>query len=529
VYLPAPLRDALTDHLGSDLLALDLPNELSGTRIPPSLRWAATEFVMGANPAIGMATQLVPQVVTLLLRHGTPYQQRLAELILERRWTVTMVLTEAEAGSDVGAARTRALPQPDGTWHVKGTKRFITWGEHDGADNVVHLVLARPADTPGAGGSGTKGLSLFVVPSHHYDDSGTVTGRNGVVCTGLEHKMGVSGSPTCELTFGVDSPAVGTLLGDVHDGIRQMFEIITYVRMLVGLKAGAALSTAYLNAREYASTRVQGGPMVSLSESGSEPVPITDHPDVRRSLLTQRAYAEGARALVLYTATLLDQVEAAALAGRADPEANARHRLLLPVVKGWSSESAWRVIGSHCLQTLGGTGYLRDHPVEQYARDTKIDTIYEGTTGIQALDLLSRRVVRDKGVALETLFEDIRSTAHELAGGSLADEALLLHEAVDEVRDLAALAIARAVSAPRLAALSATPLLLALGDLVVAWLLLRAAAVAQEARGDRDEVRAGRIAAARQFARDVLPHLAATSMTAQLADPEVLSLPATAL
>ena len=534
VCLPGPLREALTDHLASDWLALDLPPELTGNRVPPSLRWAVTEFVMGANPAVGMATQLVPQVAALLLRQGTPEQRRLAELVVERRWTVTMVLTEDEAGSDVGAVRTQAVPQPDGTWHLKGTKRFITWGEHDGAENIVHLVLARAVDTHGAGGPGTKGLSLFVVPSHQHDGDGAVTGRNGVTCTGLEHKMGVSGSPTCELTFGADGPAVGTLLGDVHDGIRQMFEIITYVRMLVGVKASAALSTAYLNAREYARTRVQGGSLVSLSQNGSEPVFITDHPDVRRSLLIQRAYAEGARALVLYTATCLDRVEAAAMTGTHDPEATVRHRLLLPVVKGWCSESAWRVIGSHSLQILGGSGYLRDHPLEQYVRDTKIDTIYEGTTGIQALDLLSRRVVRDEGVAIESLFADIRSTANELAGASLADEALLLSEAVDEVRDLAALATARARSTPRLAALSATPLLMALGDLVVAWLLLRAAAVTLDPADGRSEaididVRAGRVAAARQFARDVLPHLAATSMTAQLADPDVLALPAAAL
>lgn len=532
VHIPVQVRDAVQAHLASDWLALDLPAELSGVHVPPTLRWALTEFVMGANPAVGMATQLVPQVVALLRRHGTPTQRRLAELIIGQRWTVTMVLTEDDAGSDVGAARTRAVPQPDGTWWIEGTKRFITWGEHDAADNIVHLVLARPVGVADAGGPGTKGLSLFVVPSHHHTDDGQVLDRNGVVATALETKMGVTATPTCELVFGGDRPAVGTLLGDRHDGIRQMFEIISYVRMLVGLKAGSTLSSGYHHAAEYAATRRQGTRLESLTESSSNTVAIIDHPDIRRSLLTQRCYADGARALVLYVASLLDRVEAAQAAGAPDHSAVDRHRLLLPVVKGWCSENAWRVLGSESLQVLGGSGYLKDYPLEQYVRDTKIDTIYEGTTGIQALDLLGRRIVRDRGAEMRLLLDDIRMTADELLGASESEVAgRLLSDATDAVAVMVDWSVRIAGERPRQAALGANRLLFAIGDLTVGWLLLRAtrAAKAMVASGADPERLAGTIAAGRWYARQVLPRITAEMRSARLLDEEALALPASAL
>ncbi len=547
VRLPEALRDAVRDHLASEWPRLDLPADLTDVHLPPSLRWAATEFVLGANPAVAMCTQLVPQVVTLLHEQGTPEQRRLAEIVLERHWGVTMVLTEADAGSDVGSARARAVPQPGGEWHVEGTKRFITWAEHDAAENVVHMVLARPQGIPGAGGEGTKGLSLFVVPNHRFDPrTGDLLGRNGVRVSALEKKMGVIGAPTCELTFGDDSPAVATLLGDRHEGLRQMFEIITYVRMMVGAKAAATLSSGYLNAREYAEIRVQGTGLPGLPQEG-RPVEIVDHPDVRRSLLTQRSHAEGARALVLYTASQIDRIEAARHRGRRDAAAGDRHRLLLPIVKTWCAERSFQVLATESLQTLGGSGYTRDYPLEQYVRDTKIDAIYEGTTGIQGLDLLTRRLVRDKGAVIGDLLEEIEATATRLAPlPRLAEESGLLAEAAEALRGQIDLTLARAENDLAVAALGATALLLALGDLVVAWLLLRAAetalalldgdpatggaaadgtaaeAAAPNAGSGRAELHR-RVSAGRWFARLVLPHLVAGRRAAALLDGDLVT------
>jgi alkylation response protein AidB-like acyl-CoA dehydrogenase len=541
VTLPADLREALAAHVASDWMRLDVPPDLTGMHVPASLRWAATEFILGANPAVAMCSQIVPQVVSVLHKHGTPAQQRLAEIILERNWTVTMVLTEPDAGSDVGIARTRAVPQPDGTWHLHGTKRFITWAEHDAADNVVHMVLARPQGVEGAGGPGTKGLSLFVVPNHRFDPhTGELTGRNGVITASLEHKMGIVATPTCELVFGEREPAVGTLLGEAHDGIRQMFEILTYVRMMVGLKTIAALSSGHLNAREYAATRKQGRELVSFGRGaqGRELIEIIEHPDIRRSLLTQKAYADGGRALVLYTATMIDRFEAAEALGQADPLAVERHRMLLPIVKTWCAESGWRVLGQESLQVFGGSGFVRDYPIEQYVRDTKIDAIYEGTTGIQALDLFERRLLRDGGAAARVLFDEVMATAKDLeAGAELSTEGRLLREATEALDTLVSETISQAQAAPRVVALGLTPLLMAVGDVVVGWLLLRAAETAHTLRHDPsaaavrtpEETLRGSVESGRWFARQVLPHVTATLAAARLLDDGPLQVPARAL
>ncbi len=534
VTLPQDLRDALASHVASDWLRLDLPADVSGIHVPASLRWAATEFILGANPAVAMCSQLIPTVVAMLQRNGTPDQQRLAELILERNWTVTMVLTEPDAGSDVGLGRTRAVPAEDGSWHLTGTKRFITWAAHDAAENVIHCVLARPQGVEGAGGPGTKGLSLFIVPAQLFDPkTGEILGPNGVVAANIEHKMGILGTPTCELVFGNYAPAVGTLLGDRHDGIRQMFEIITYVRMMVGLKTIAALSSGHLNARDYASTRKQGRELVSLNggRGGRDLVEIVDHPDIRRSLLTQKAYAEGGRALVLYTATMIDRFESAAALGGDDPVATERHRMLLPIVKTWCAENGWRVLGQESLQVFGGSGYLRDYPLEQYVRDTKIDAIYEGTTGIQSLDLFERRLLRDQGATAGLLFDEVAATVAELATGALATEAGLLGDALASFRGMLDLTSERALTEPRVAALGLTRLLLTMGDLIVGWLLLRAAATALAAQADPARLQTpeadlpGAVAAGRWFARQVLPHLVAELRAASLLDDEPLLLP----
>ena len=298
------------------------------------------------------------------------------------------------------------------------------------AENIFHLVLARPEGA----GPGTKGLSMFLVPKFLVSEDGSLGERNGVYATNVEHKMGLKVSATCELTFGAEHPAIGTLVGDVHEGIRQMFMIIEHARMLVGTKAIATLSTGYLNALEYAKTRVQGGELAKMADKAAPRVTIMHHPDVRRILMLQKAYAEGMRALVLYTATFQDAVQLASAAGATDERAAAMNDLLLPLVKGLGSERAYEML-TLSLQTFGGSGYLQDYPIEQYLRDAKIDSLYEGTTAIQGMDLYFRKIVRDQGAGADgACSAEIRQTAGaEYGNGRLKQERAALARAADNV------------------------------------------------------------------------------------------------
>ncbi len=309
VTMPDAFRKSFDAFMAAEFWRLDIPEALGGTPAPRALWWAFAEMILGSNAPVWMYAS-GPSFAHTLYVEGTPEQKEWAKLFAEKQWGSTMVLTEPDAGSDVGAGRARAVPQPDGTWHIEGVKRFITSGEHDLTDNIIHYVLARPVDTPGAGGPGTKGLSLFVVPKFHFDaQTGELGERNGVFVTNVEHKMGIKASTTCEVTFGQHGPpAKGWLLGDVHEGIRQMFLIIEYARMMVGTKAIATLSTGYLNALDYAKGRVQGADLLRSTDKSAPRVTIINHPDVRRSLLLQKSYVEGLRALVCYTATWQDTV-----------------------------------------------------------------------------------------------------------------------------------------------------------------------------------------------------------------------------
>ena len=494
-----------------------------------------------------------PKFATVLWHNGTERDKRIARIMIDRQWGATMVLTEPDAGSDVGAGRTRAIPQPDGSWHLEGVKRFITSGEQDMTENIVHLVLARPVGVEGAGGPGTKGLSLFIVPKYHFDHTtGELTGeRNGVYATNLEKKMGIKVSTTCELTFGDGVPAKGWLLGEVHDGIAQMFQVIEHARMLVGTKAIATLSTGYLNALEYAKSRVQGADLASAGDRTAPRVTITHHPDVRRSLITQKAYAEGLRSLVLFTASVQDQVQLAAAEGRTDAKAERLNDLLLPIVKGYGSERSWVTLGTESLQTFGGSGFLADYPLEQYVRDAKIDTLYEGTTAIQGQDLFFRKIVKDQGGALTDLSLQIGTWLVSEGGsvelralgddGQLKEERTLLERGLENVGSIVSTMIDTLQSAhPRApegdvrnvykVGLNTTRLLMALGDVICAWLLLRGAEVAltrlsgQLSAADKAFYE-GKVASARWFARTVLPKLAAEAEIAEATDLAIMDLP----
>ena len=532
VRMPEAFKKSFKAFQDAEWFRLELPAELGGTQAPRSLHWALAELILGANPAVWMYASGA-SMAHALWRMGTPEQKRFAAQAVERQWTATMALTEPDAGSDVGAGRTRTIPQPDGTWHIEGVKRFITSAEHDMAENIFHLVLARPEGA----GPGTKGLSMFLVPKYLVSPDGELGERNGVYATNVEHKMGLKASTTCELTFGGARPAVGTLVGDVHDGIRQMFVIIEFARMMVGTKAIATLSTGYLNALDFARTRVQGPDLTQFADKSAARVTIIHHPDVRRLLMLQKAYAEGMRALVLYAATFQDSMQVAAARGEADDVAEAVNDLMLPIVKGVGSERAYEML-THSLQTLGGSGFLQDYPIEQYIRDSKIDSLYEGTTAIQGMDLYFRKVVRNEGKALHYVLAQVREfAAAEGGNGRLKAERAALAKAADDVEAIVAAlhgflgASMQQPSEIYRVGLNTTRLLLVLGDLIIGWLLGRQAEVAQArldeaglAGADRAFYE-GKIAAARFFAATVLPRLSAEREIAEATTLDLMDLP----
>jgi alkylation response protein AidB-like acyl-CoA dehydrogenase len=532
VRMPESFKRSYQAFIDAEWYRLELPPELGGTTVPRTLGWAVAELILGANPAVWMYSSL-GSFSHALWKMGTERQREIAALAAERKWGYTMVLTEPDAGSDVGAGRTKAVQQPDGSWHIEGVKRFITSAEHDMAENILHVVLARPEGA----GPGTKGLSMFLVPKFMINEDGSPGQRNGVFVTNVEHKMGIKASTTCEVTFGADQPAVGTLVGDVHDGIRQMFMIIEFARMMVGAKAIAALSTGYLNALDYAKTRLQGADMTQMLDKAAPRVTIMKHPDVRRSLMLQKAYAEGMRALVLFTASQQDAIQLAEAAGRTDDQAIALNDLLLPLVKGVGSERGYEQL-AQSLQTFGGSGYLQDYPVEQYIRDAKIDSLYEGTTAIQGLDLYFRKIVRNQGTALQGLLGQIRDFAGSEAGnGRLKQERAALSRATADVEAIVAAMngyLGESMSQPAeiyRAGLNTTRLLLALGDLIIGWLLARQAEIAVarlDAGGlspEDDAFYQGKVAAAGFFAATVLPRLAAEREIAEAVSLDLMELP----
>src|SRR5688500_3252091 len=311
VTLAPGLRKSLDGFFQGEWCRLDLPEHLGGYGAPASLRWACAELLCGANAPVFMYA-VGPLFAKILDGIATDEQKaRFVTPMIERNWGATMVLTEPDAGSDVGAGRTRAIRMDDGTWHIEGVKRFITSGDFDWPENIVHLVLARPEGH----GPGTKGLSLFIVPKLWVNEDGSLGERNGVYVTNVEKKMGLKVSATCELTFGDKHPAIGELVGDVHEGIAQMFQVIEYARMMVGTKAIATLSTGYLNALDYAKTRVQGPDLMQMTDKAAPRVTITHHPDVRRMLMLLKSLSEGMRALVIYNASIQDKIEVAAASG----------------------------------------------------------------------------------------------------------------------------------------------------------------------------------------------------------------------
>ncbi len=522
VEIPESVKQSVEAFKDGGWALFALPEELGGFPVPNTLFWATQEMLLAANTTAQFYSggSLFARV---LFEEGTEEQKEFARMWIDKGWGGTMILTEPDAGSDVGAGKTKAIDNGDGSWHIEGVKRFITSGEHDVTENIIHLVLARPEGA----GPGTKGLSLFVVPKFLVNDDGSLGQRNGVYATNIEKKMGLKGSTTCEMTFGLDEPAVGYLVGDVHDGIRQMFRVIEHARMMVGTKAMGTLSTGYLNALEYAQQRVQGADLTEASDKTAPRVPIVNHPDVRRSLMIQKAHAEGLRALVSYTAWVQDQ----ATLHPEDDTWSRRNDLLLPMVKGYSSEVAYELLGD-ALTIFGGSGYTQDYPIEQYIRDAKIDTVYEGTTGIQALDLFFRKIARDQGTALASIAGEI---VEFVKGGDgedgLADEREILGTMLDDVQSHIGAMVEDLMASVNgdkeeiyKVGLHATPLLESLSEVVVAWQLLHHAEIALP-KVDSDPFYTGKVESARWYLSLVAPNVAARKARATVEDGSLMKLP----
>jgi alkylation response protein AidB-like acyl-CoA dehydrogenase len=533
VKIPESFKKSYQQLLDGEWWRLGLTNDLGGFGLPPTVQWAASELILGANAPLFMYLA-GPNFAMIVNKNGTEEQKHWAQLMIDRAWGATMVLTEPDAGSDVGAGRTKAVQQEDGSWHIDGVKRFITSAEHDMSENIMHLVLARPEGPGIETKAGTKGLSLFLVPKFHFDSkTGELGERNGAYVTNVEHKMGIKASTTCELTFGQHgTPAKGWLLGEVHDGIAQMFQVIEYARMMVGTKAIATLSTGYLNALEYAKERVQGADLPNMLNKAAPRVTITHHPDVRRSLMLQKAYAEGLRAVYLYTASFQDQL----WTGEGDQKvAHGVNDLLLPIVKGVGSERATEQL-VQSLQTLGGSGFLQDYPIEQYIRDAKIDSLYEGTTAIQSLDFFFRKIVRDKGQSLAFVAGEITKFIESEAGnGRLKNERGLLKQALEDTQGMLGSLIGYLTASQEdpqninKAGQHTVRLLMSVGDLLIGWQLLKHAEVAiakLDAGASAKDVPfyEGKIAVASFFSKQVLPELTSRRAIVEAADNALMEL-----
>ncbi|MCL1594421.1 MAG: acyl-CoA dehydrogenase [Actinomycetia bacterium] len=525
VALPDSVKKSLDALYDGGWHLLGIEQDLGGFGAPDSLRWATGEFFIGANPAVFLYASggLMAKVIATV---GTEEQKNTwAQWIVDKRWGATMVLTEPDAGSDVGAGTSKAIHVEGNTYHLEGVKRFITSGESDYFDNIVHLVLARRE----GGEVGTKGLSMFIVPKYLVNPDGSLAERNGIHATNIEHKMGIKGSSTVELSMGVDEPCVGYLVGDVHEGIRQMFHVIEDARMMIGVKSAGTLSTGYLNALEYAKERVQSADMTAMMDKTAPRVEIIKHPDVRRMLMLQKSYAEGLRALWMYTAMTLDRM-------KLDPDDlywAKLNDLLLPMVKGYSSEKAYELLATS-LQVYGGSGFTQDYPIEQYIRDAKIDTLYEGTTAIQALDLFFRKIARDQGQTLTRLAEEV---LEYVKGGSeeFATERAALGAALEQVQAhigaLVGYSMASMANPEEIykVGLNTNMLLRSLSQVVIAWLLLQHAEVASagmsDASGDDQAFYTGKIASARFFVREALPKIASRTAEAQAEDGAIMAIP----
>jgi alkylation response protein AidB-like acyl-CoA dehydrogenase len=449
--------------------------EYGGQGMPRLLSMAANEYLVGANFAFMMYSGLTHGAGRLVESFGTDKQK---DLFLKKmytgEWTGTMLLTEAEAGSDVGALTTSAKLNEDGTYSITGAKIFISSGDHDLAENIIHPVLARIEGAP----AGTKGISLFLVPKYRVNDDGSLGDFNDVVCTGIEEKMGIHGNSTCSLTLGGKGECIGTLLGEENKGMREMFLMMNEARLLVGLQGYSCATASYLYAVNYAKERAQGRHLMEIANKEAPPVPIIQHPDIRRQLLTMKVYVEGMRSLLYYVGLCDD------LSGMTeDPEEKQKYHglvdILTPIAKGYVTDKAFEVC-NHGMQVYGGYGYIKEYPMEQLMRDCRITMIYEGTNGIQAIDLLGRKLALEGGKLVLDLFGEIQKTiasAKEIPGleGPAGKVETMLNKLGEVVAHMGKTAMSEKVMS---AFAAAYPFMEVTGDVVMAWMLLWRASIA---------------------------------------------------
>jgi alkylation response protein AidB-like acyl-CoA dehydrogenase len=494
-------KDAYKQFTEGGWQSLQHPADYGGQGLPKTIGAACGEMLNSANMSFALCPMLTDGAIEALLTAGSDEMKaKYLEKLISGEWTGTMNLTEPQAGSDLAAVRTRAEPQPDGTYKVFGTKIFITYGEHDMADNIIHLVLARVQGAP----EGVKGISLFVVPKFMVKDDGSLGERNDVYCVSIEHKMGIKASPTAVLQYGDHGGAIGYLVGEENRGLEYMFIMMNAARYAVGVQGIATAERAYQKAVQYARDRVQSRPVDgSLSAAG----PIIHHPDVRRMLMTMRAYTEGCRAMATVAAAAYD-------AAHHHPDAEVRkdnqafYEFLVPLVKGYSTEMSIDV-ASLGVQIHGGMGFIEETGCAQYYRDAKILTIYEGTTAIQANDLVGRKTARDGGTGAKSIAAQIAKTEAELAASSNADAQAMakrLKAAREAFVDVVDFIAANGKSKPNAAYSGSVPYLMLAGNLVAGWQMGRAllVALAPEAQAQDAAFMAAKVTTARFYGDHIL-------------------------
>ena len=513
VVTPAGFKDAWKKLYEAGWKSIGVPPELGGAGAPRSLQVLVEEMLSGANAAFNMYPGLAYGAAEVIEQFGTKDQKhKFAEHMFNGKWGGTMCLTEPHAGTDVGSAKTTASRNADGSYNVRGTKIFISGGDHDLAENVIHLVLARVDGAP----AGTKGLTLFIVPKISIKDDGTLGDSNDVSVGALEHKMGINGSATCVLNFGDNGKCIGWPVGGeekLNQGMPQMFKLMNAARISVGVQGVAVASSAFLNALDYAKERKQGASITHWKDATAPRVPIIEHADVRRMLIQMKATVEGIRALAVKLTMHQDQVYV--YQGKDEAKA-AYHQgqvdLLVPLVKAYGSDQGFRICET-AIQTYGGAGYTRDYPVEQYCRDAKIFSIYEGTNHIQAMDLVGRKLGQAGGANLQAFLGDIaKFVAAQSSHATLGAAVKKLGAAQEAVAGTAMRLLMWFQSGQvALVPLSANRFCEMMSELTVAWQLLEGAVVAEQAKtsvaaGHPDAAfYAGKVQAALWFARNVLP------------------------
>jgi 3-(methylthio)propanoyl-CoA dehydrogenase len=498
-------------------MSMPFSPEFGGQGLPAVVAMAVNEMWKGANMAFALCPMLTGGAIEAIAHHASEeLKQKYLPKMVEGTWTGTMNLTEPAAGSDLAAISTKAKAAGDGSYLVSGTKIFITWGEHDVAENIIHLVLARLPDAP----PGLKGISLFIVPKFLVNEDGSLGKRNDLICSSLEHKLGIHGSPTAVMSYGDNEGAVGYLVGEENKGIGYMFTMMNHARVNVGLEGVGIAERAYQHALWYARERIQGK-IIGDKTDGKKP--ILHHPDVRRLLMDVKSRTEAMRTLAYYAAAQIDKAHAG------DAVAQARIDLLTPVVKGWSTEQGVE-LSSNALQVFGGVGFIEETGAAQYYRDSRITTIYEGTTAIQANDLVGRKLAREKvpGAGMRAMLVEMTATANELAGNAqLAGIAANLKNGIAALAAASDWIIANYESAPQAVHAGSVPFLKLTGIVAGGWLMAKSAAIAvkQIAAGSTDDFYKAKLATAGYFAAHQLPFATAYAAEVIAGADSVFELP----